>query len=774
MKSRLTIYALATSAGVIALAPAAYAQSATAADTEIQEIVVTAQNRQQNVQDVPIAMTVVSGEQLESQGVTDFTAVQRAAPSLQITNDTNLTKVSIRGVGTLNHGPTADQSIAVNIDGEYINRPTILNAALFDLDRVEVLRGPQGTLYGRNSTGGAVNFITRKPGSDFAVNLSGTYGSYNLVTIEGGVDVPLGDFGAIRVSGIFTDRDGYFRHENALPQVNSYVPRDLGRSGDDHRWGGRVSLRLTPVAGLTIDAVYERVESRVNLAAQAWRDLNAAGVNAGTGPGCANGWVEVGPATPGTQCIPQNTNLLAGVNRKVYDSTRSGIGYHHQNSDAVRGRIAYDFGDISLTYTGGYRESFSTSLITLSPVYITRNYGLPTKTQSHELRLNGTTSGITWQTGVFLFDEKVSSNQGLYSPLIGPNGGYVNYFIQPVHARSFSAFGQVEVPLADQITAVGGVRYTRDKKTGRVENYGFRANTGLVELPASTSPVYVPTPFTPPPFEGDKITWLAGLNYEPNADTLIYAKVSTGYKGGGFDASGKSFQPETNTAYEAGAKFQFGPTSQHIFNVAGFYYDYTDLQTDILLNPGVGAQTFNAGKATIWGIEAEARFRLSRNDTFHAGVNYLHAKYDRFLGSYAVSDPANPSRTGLDVGDVADLSGNRIPQTPEWVITTGYDHRFDLGSNGSVTASVASRFKSKYFAGSTNYRDAEQKAYTQTDLSLEYKPMNGNFSVQAFVRNLEDVRPLTYAGYVAAAQDDIFNWQFGEPRTYGVRVSVNF
>jgi iron complex outermembrane receptor protein len=136
-------------------------------------------------------------------------------------------------------------------------------------------------------------------------------------------------------------------------------------------------------------------------------------------------------------------------------------------------------------------------------------------------------------------------------------------------------------------------------------------------------------------------------------------------------------------------------------------------------------------------------------------------------------DPANPGRTGLDVGDVADLSGNRIAQTPEWVIATGYDHTFDLGSSGSVTASVYSRFKSKYFAG-PNYRDAEQKAYTQTDLSLEYKPANGNFSVQAFVRNLEDNRPLTYAGYVAAAQDDIFNWQFGEPRTYGVRVSIDF
>lgn len=773
MKSRRFISVILSGVCSAAVVPAAYAQTATAANNQVEEIVVTAQNRQQNVQDVPIAISVISGEKLESQGITDFTDVQRAAPELNITSDTSLTKVSIRGVGTLGQGPTVDQSIAVNIDGEYINRPQILNAAIFDLDRVEVLRGPQGTLYGRNSTGGAVNFITRKPGKEFAVNLSGTYGNYNLKTIEGGVDVPFGDFGGIRLSGIFTDRDGYFRHDNVLAPINSYTPRDLDRSGDDHRWGGRASLRLTPVDGLTVDAVYERVETRVSLAAQAYADLNAPGVNSGPGPGCANGWVEVGPLTPGTQCIPQNTNLLSGINREVYATPLTGVGYSNQNSDAVRGRIAYDFGNVTLAYIGGYRETFSTSLVTLSPSYLTRNFGASNKTQSHELRLNGETSGITWQTGAFMFDERLSSNQGLYSPRIGPQGGYVNFFQQPVHARSLSVFGQAEVPLTDQLTAVGGLRYTHDKKTGQIINYGFRPNTGLISLVDSTSPVYVPTITTPDPFKAGKVTWLAGLNYKPNIDTLIYAKASTGYKGGGFDASGSSFGAETNTAYEVGSKLQFGPARQHTFNLSGFYYNYTDLQTDILLDPAVGAQTFNAGKATIWGIEAEMNFKLSPADTLYANINYLNAKYDRFIGSYVVMDPNNPGRTALDPGDVADLSGTTIPQSPKWTISGGYDHRFELASGASITAGVYSRFKSKFFAGA-NYRDAQQKSFTQTDLNLAFKPANGVFSVQAYVRNLEDYRPLTYANYVAAAQDDVFNWQFGAPRTYGMRVSVDF
>lgn len=212
-----------------------------------EEIIVTAQNRSQNVQDVPIAMQVVSGEDLERAGVTDFTSLQKIAPAVQITNDTNLTRVTVRGVGTNDNAETQDTSIAVNIDGEYINRPTVLNASLFDLERVEVLRGPQGTLYGRNSTGGAINFITRKPGRDFGANFSASFGNYDAVVVQGGVDIPLGDIGGIRIAGTRSLRDGYFYH-----------PNTDSRSGDDNTHGGRISLRLEPTDALDVDLAVEK------------------------------------------------------------------------------------------------------------------------------------------------------------------------------------------------------------------------------------------------------------------------------------------------------------------------------------------------------------------------------------------------------------------------------------------------------------------------------------------------------------------------------------
>ena len=433
--------------------------SATPADEANDDIVVTAQNRLQSIQDVPIAISVLSGDQLVAAGVTNVASVEKVSPSLQITSDTTATRVTVRGVGSLSNGEANDQSIAVNIDGEYINRPTILNAAIFDIDRVEVLRGPQGTLYGRNSTGGAVNFITRKPGNAFAVNASATYGNYNQVIAQGGVDIPIGDIGGVRVSGIYSDHDGYNRHNNsaAFLSLPQFKARTGDRSGDDHTWGGRASIRLKPVAGLTIDASYEHAEQRIVPASQAYVNLNLPAN--GPGSNCElNGFIQVGPQTPGVQCVPQNTNFLRTIDRNTYDAPLTGTGIFNLHSDAVRGRLAYDFGPATLTYTGGYRTSTTEGQLGLGPAYVTRNWGGSVRTHSHELRLNGDVNGIEWQTGVFYFREALSNNSGLYNPLVGANGSYINYFRRPITSQSYSAFGQVEVPLTDQLTAVGGLR----------------------------------------------------------------------------------------------------------------------------------------------------------------------------------------------------------------------------------------------------------------------------------------------------------------------------
>ena len=784
MKLRLSTRLLASAAALSAAPAFAQAQSDEAG---WDEIVVTAQNRSENVQDVPIAMQVVSGEAMEKAGITDFTGIQRLAPAVQVTNDTNLTRVTVRGVGTNDNAETQDQSISVNIDGEYINRPTVLNASLFDLERVEVLRGPQGTLYGRNSTGGAINFITRKPGDELAFNATVSFGNFDHVVVQGGLDIPLGGIGGIRFAGTYSNRDGYFSHPNLAV-----------RTGNDNTRGGRISLRLNPTDALSMDFAVEKVAVDNIIANQAFLNFNpglAYDANFVPGAGCnQNGWERVGADPRYVTCIPTNTGGLSTIDRSNYITSARGPGGNSQDSTAVRGRIGYDFGAATLTYVGGYRKTEESFDAALTPAYLFKNFKNNVDTQSHELRLNGgSDAGLQWQFGAFRFKEDLDIERGLFNGppyfpafLLGANGGYINYFKRTVSTSSWAVFGQAEVPISGTLSAVVGARHTWDKRSGVFNNFG-----GAIANPAS--PLYNtgPVPVTAPPLsisrpsaEAKKFTWLVGLNYKPDPDTLIYGKVSTGFKAGGFDAVGP-YKPEENTAYEAGIKKSIG---RHVVNLSGFYYDYKDLQAAVLLDNAIGGQIFNAGKATIWGIELDAALRVADAGRLTLSVNYLNSEYKDFLASYAVFCSAFFAPATGCIGGLGDLdsnssaapivqpnlAGNRPPQSPRWVIAAGYEHRFDLGSAGSITPSVFTRYKSSYFLDVFNFQNSRQSGFFQTDASIEWRPSSDKFGVQLFVRNLENNQPLTHASFVVAGNDDEWVWQFGAPRTYGVRLTMDF
>lgn len=260
----------------------------------------------------------------------------------------------------------------------------------------------------------------------------------------------------------------------------------------------------------------------------------------------------------------------------------------------------------------------------------------------------------------------------------------------------------------------------------------------------------------------------------------MFAKVTTGFKAGGFDSVG-TYDAESNTAYEVGLKKGFGGLGQHRFNVSAFYYDYSDLQVTTLLDVTVGPQVFNAGAATIWGIDAELALELTERDNLSFAVNYLNAEYDELLAQYPVFCVGGCDLTSVGDLDPAtpgvqrpDFAGNTPPFSPEFIITAGYDHVFDLGDSGTLTARAFSRFKSSYFTSFYNFADQKQDYFTQTDLSLEYRPVDETWSAQIFVQNIEDNQPLTYGEFTAAGPADILNFQFGTPRLYGIRLGVDF
>ncbi|MDF8333795.1 TonB-dependent receptor [Novosphingobium cyanobacteriorum] len=799
---------LLASAAMMAFSGSAYAQAqaqAGADDVDENVIIVTAQNRRQDVNDVPIKIDVISGEQLKKIGFSDMNDVGKIAPIVQINQDQGTVKVTVRGIGTNSADEAQDTSVVVNVDGEYINRPNVMGMALFDMDRVEVLRGPQGTLYGRNSTGGAINFITRKPGNQFGFNGTVSYGNYNAVRADAGVDLPLGSTAAFRVAGFYEDRDGYNKHP-AGGGFFVFPAYAAGRSDDNQAYGGRVSLRLDPTDQLSVNLGGEYAKRRFTPGVFAAGDLNAAG-NGPTSGQCDNGFTSVAPNYPQVLCVPSQTNLLSKVDRSNYAAPLFGIGRVSAETWAVRGRIAYEFSEAAtLTYIGGYRKYIGgkNERLTLPTVYQSYTFLDDAETQSHELRLNGTVGGIVYQVGGFYFKEKLARESAFMLPSFifglppfganGPTPGtFLSYFSRDVDSTSKSLFGQVEVPLGDKLTAVGGLRYTKNDRSAIYINtspFGrFGPDFGLVGAgPARkdfSKLLYVTT--LPLGSSDSKVTWLAGLNYKPNSDTLIFAKASTGFKGGGFDAVG-TYRPETNTAFEAGWKQTFGDHGQHQFNLGGFYYDYKDLQVSVLLDTAIGGQIFNAGKAKIWGLEASADIALDDNTTFHTSANYLNAQYKELFAQFNVfctpaAGQAAATCNGINgVGDLdptapdiqqPNFAGNTPPFSPKVIITVGLDHVFHIGES-TLTARADSVFKSKYFTDFYNYRDGTQEALTQSNLSLEFQPGNKKFSVMGFVRNLEGTRPLTYGSFISAGPDDIFNWQFGAPRTYGVRVSVNF
>ena len=801
-------------------APQTNAPAAPAEANEGEEIIVTAQNRAQNVQDVPITMDVIGGEELKNAGFSDMNDVGKIAPVVQVNQDQGTVKVTVRGVGTTTNDEAQDTSVVVNVDGEYINRPNALGVALFDIERVEVLRGPQGTLYGRNSTGGAVNFITRKVGRDTGLNASVSYGNYNAVRADTGIDLTFGDIGGLRIAGFYENRDGYVKHP-ARPAFAIFPEFEGGRSDDNKAFGGRASLTLKPTDALRIDLAAEYAEREFTPGTFAFTDLNGPG----NGPGSTcdqQGYTPVAPAWLAAPkflllCTPSNTDFLSTIDRGEYEAPFYGLGHIEQETYALRGRVSYEFSKAAtLTYIGGYRNFEQPDVyLTLPTSYRSFAFEDVAKTQSHELRLNGDVGGIVYQVGGFYFKEELDRESGFFLP-IGPNGSFLSYFGRDIVSDSKSVFGQAEVPIIDTLTAVGGLRYTKNKRDAVYLNATpfFNPNADIFggTPPAGGPPdIFLGNPARPTtdylfnsgsgrknilnlPYlqtldlgsSESKVTWLLGLNYKPNNDTLIYAKASTGFKGGGFDAVG-DYKPETNTAFEGGAKLNFGPRGRSIFNVSGFYYDYKDLQVSVLLDTTVGGQTFNAGEATIWGLEATVDHELSRNDIVHASVNYLHAKYGELLAQFNVfcidQNPNDDVACTNGVGDLdpstavieqPDFAGNRPPFSPRWILTAGYDHIFDLGGAGTVTAGFNTTYKSSYFLDFYNYKDGKQKSFHQTDLSVEWRDARDRFGVQAFVKNLENKRPLTYGSFISAGPDDNFNWQFGSPRLYGARLSVDF
>jgi iron complex outermembrane receptor protein len=783
--------------GLVASAalPLSLVHAANSENDNLEEIIVTAQNRAENLQTVPITIQVVGAEKLAETGFTGLNDIQKVAPSVQLINDNNVLRVTVRGVGTQTGGESDDSSVVVNVDGEYINRGSVMSGAMFDLQRIEVLKGPQGTFQGRNSTGGALNIITRKPGDKFAANATLGAGNYGATSVEAGLDLPMGSTAAVRLAGIWNNHDGYFSHPQNINFVNGSVLTPASTSGIERNGAGRVSLRLEPTSALKINLAAEYAKKHyVNPAADTV-DLHA-GNNAPTGPGCnAPGFVNLAPlyAPTAYECIPLNTNFLDGkVRTAPYAQPWAGVGGFDFNTNAVRANVSYEFSPaFTLTYVAGYRNSGQNGNGGLPVTYKNVVFAQDTKTMSDELRASGTIGRVRYQGGVFHFDEKLHNDagfaiDGFFLPAFlgggtpGTNLFYLSYFYIDQKSKSDSAFGQVDIDMVDKLSLQLGARYTKNSR---------RAHDGSLPGPLLGQGLGHPNlsvlTFADQTSDESKATYLASLNYRPDDTTFLFGKVSTGFKGGGYDLSGKTFKPENNFAIEFGIKKNFGEYGRNFVDASAFHYNYKDLQVSALLNPAVGAQTFNAGSATIYGLDVDSGFRLTSADTLTASLSLLHATFGELLGIYNVyCVPASCNSSTTSISDLdpntpgvqsPNLAGNTPALSPKIVLSLGYDHVFPLANGATFKAGLTGRYKSSYYTDFYNYNDAQQKSYAQGDINLEYKTADGHLFVQGYVQNFTNYRPLQNAYYISAGPSDrIFNFWYGQPRLYGVRLGVSY
>jgi iron complex outermembrane receptor protein len=711
------------------------------ASESLEEVVVTAENRSVSAQRVPITMDLVTGKNILKQGVTDLLQLQALAPSLNIVQNTIFNQINVRGVGSNNGAAElSDQAVTVGIDGEYLNRPLALNTAMFDLDRVEVLKGPQGTLYGRNATAGAVNIIAKKPTQTREVDLSAGYGNYNSLKLNGAVNLPLGKMAAIRVAGILSKHDGY---RNGGDKV--------GRIDNGNFWATRAGLSINPTKALSIYVAGELGKTDQQAPSQYGVDMGSIAELKGQAP---VNW---------TTSLPKDFPVATA-------------GFIKIDQSAIRTKIAYDFGGAILTYSGGFRKVNMKGYQPLNgfvPETFSFHNDLNYKTQSHEVRLNGESAKLSWQLGSFYGTEDQDVRRGLVLPVAaGAFGGqvpFLNFFIRNVNSNTLGFFGQATYNVNEKVGVTLGLRNTTDKKT--------LAGSDLASAPFGPPSIIrffypnVPTsmtqagmkPISGVPTEGswNQTTWLLGVDYKIDADKMIFAKISTGYKAGGFDNQG-AYNPEHLTAYEIGTKNKFANNKLRL-NASAFHYDYKDQQVSIFISTAVGGAIQNAGVSTVNGLEIDGEYAISKADRVRFSVNLLDAKYRELK---TVENVVN--------GDVrsVDLKGKVAPMSPKATLTAGYNHDFKMGS-GLLTAGIQTLFKSSYYTAAFNYAMDKQPSYTKTDINVTYTAKGGKFDIGVFAQNLEDNRIITYSSFNGGTIN-IYNWIFGTPRTVGIQANLHF
>ncbi|CAN7272281.1 TonB-dependent receptor [Phenylobacterium sp. LjRoot225] len=742
-----------------AVAASGAAAQAASDSNIIQEVVVTAQRRSERLESVPMSITAVTPQQIAKSGITNIHELSRVTPGVQINLAGAFTQPAIRGVTTLTNGTNVENNVAVYVDGFYNPNSNDINMDLANLASIEILKGPQGTLYGRNATGGAILINTLAPSKDYSGRIEGTYARFNDRRVSGYISGPISDRLRFSLAGYTRDSDGYIKKAdpaNTSQTKGHAAPID--QRSVRFKLEGDVTSKLVATLGLNYSAVND-----------------PRGI-------LFSGFDHVPPTIPASVRAPRfGTAAFNGVNRNLVITQETTL------------KLAYDTPIGTLTSYTGFQHRHNKSAFDTDGTYLNNVYAvisLPQDTFQQAFDYNITAiDKLDLVVGGMYFHDNIKTDGG-NQVYLGGNLFNKNFFSQHTEALAFYVDGTYHI--SDQLSLTLGGRYSYDAKQ-------------FVFLPISANGAITPVAAGIPPFTVDtrfktinrKFTPRAVLRYEIAPRTNVYASYSKGFRAGAFNGSGATdprlvtpTKPETITAYEVGFKTA---RSWVRFDAAAFYYDYKNLNVSLTVpnpfcpnpaNCSITTLFANAPQAKIHGIDGQVTFTPVEKLNIRIGGAWLRARYGTFTNASGTG--VNPV-TNLNVSpQIQDWSDQQMARAPKFTGNIGVDYEIDnvvggkvlLAGNYNYTDGYVVNNASLYgplFAASNPTLAKSQRfrqgAYSLLSLQATWSDPTDRYWVTVYGNNLTDTSyRMISSGSVSAGDYSVP----GEPRVYGVKVGYKF
>jgi iron complex outermembrane receptor protein len=675
----------------------------------------------------------------------------------------------LRGVGNFNGNSLSDSAIAFNLDGVYIARPSSTGGTFYDLSRVEVLKGPQGILYGRNATGGAINVVTNPP----ALGKLGGYadidiGNYALHRVDGALNLPLGSKVALRFAGQTLDHGGY-----------------LSDGTDDAKdRAGRVELLARPDDALSILTTADYYHQGGKGDGATLLSSSFSGFADGN-PRIGNTDPRIGAIYSQTLYFPAGNFLGPLLQKALLVPTPASLG---QNNDFWGASTTVDWRTDAgtLTVVPAYRHG-SLDYTSTQPGFLISQAEQDQQTSVEARFAAPDEARFSYLIGAYYLDERIAAGPVLYDQQYNGSSEQLR-----TGTLSYAAFSHLRYSLTHTFRLTGGVRYTSDGKdfNGRYQSSAVLCPSALAPPPAmprlcfgGVGQITIPTMPIQDSMDRrwQKVTWEGGAEWDVTPYSMAYAQVESGFKSGGFyfTHDDPTFKPEQITAYTLGVKNRLWENRMQL-NAEAFYWRYSDQQVSHISLDSTGTVVFatqNVGKATMKGLEVDGQFLPFDHTLLGADVQYLDAVYDSF--TYTVPDFGSPptadcAYTPSGTVYALDCGGKTPPEAPRWTLDLSAQQTFPLSGGADILANASTHFQTMTLTGQEFLAQEMQPSYWNTDLSLGYESSDGRWRVTLYVDNVANATVLQGTFPHPLVGGELISASLQPPRTYGGRVRVDF